>query len=110
MGIDSFITSENMQKNVFHSVYFIRNNVMEKNIMLIPNEPPSAHFSPQCRGLTRGLKGLHWGLRGFISDLRLALGSEWPNLGSKRSNLGSQRPNLRSERINLGFGRPEFWV
>ena len=50
LGIDSFITSENMQKNVFHSVYFIRNNVMEKNIMLIPNEPPSAHFSPQCIG------------------------------------------------------------
>ena len=22
----------------------------EKNIMLIPNEPPSAHFSPQCNG------------------------------------------------------------
>ena len=49
-----FKTCENMQNYVFHSVYFIRNNVMPKGkeAMSIPYEPPSAQFSPQWDGWT----------------------------------------------------------
>ena len=44
--MNSFITSENTQKNVFHSVHFIRNNVMEEMQCQSPWSH-LAHYSAQ---------------------------------------------------------------
>ena len=53
MGKNNLISSENEKTNVFHTV-FQKGQCNGKDVIIIPNEPPSAHFSPQWSDMTRG--------------------------------------------------------